>query len=680
MFDCSDAEVSSPLPGPSKTFSIEFAMPVEGDPRDNFKMLREKHEHYLDTLVPSTPGPGDDPAMSSPSARGAFSFNNLSIPTPSSTTTTSSVRSRPMTSLGIKPQFNLDSAKKLLDSFRHMLPSCPCIVLPAEADVRSMARNSPFVLLAILAVTSCSSSLQGHSLYDEEFRKILGLKFVSGSERSLELLQGLLIYCCWYPFHLRPKSRQMVQYLRMAVDLVHDLELDEETSLDLVSHSPKEREAKIQGIRAHSWVWSKPYGLKYTVWMSDCCDALEQQSDLEQDHVLAWLIRMQYILNEIEESQRNRRPDADEQSIHHRQLIRLGLESRLRDFQTRIPGHLSNTPSIVIVSLTADAYLLAAPLMRTPSSQTPEEMATAAVGHVAAAQLQRAAHTTRALLNFMASLPPAQIGYFCGADMTRFIIGIILGFRLSFPVPACPTYDHAHGRHVLDFGKYLSILTTSDDYDSDGYGNGTSGEDGGAGEEGGGTAAGNDPAAEEAAGGGGDGKETGRKKFDAVTALKVVLKSVRSKFEEKSARLAAATAVEESTRRARMCPMFDGSMDQYIPLWAGQQGVDNDGGASGSMIGTSSLSSSYATSQRSAASAVPSGVAAADVAASSGRGGAAAGMGGAGGVPPPLQFHDMWTTMTMGWAMDMSQGLDAGADVADIENVEGFGYLGLDGV
>ena len=90
--------------------------------------------------------------------------------------------------LGIKPQFNLDSASKLLASFRHMLPHLPCLVLPEDVDVRSLARGAPFVLLAILAVTSCSSSLQGHSLYDEEFRKVLGLKFVAGGERSLELL------------------------------------------------------------------------------------------------------------------------------------------------------------------------------------------------------------------------------------------------------------------------------------------------------------------------------------------------------------------------------------------------------------------------------------------------------------------------------------------------------------
>lgn len=38
----------------------------------------------------------------------------------------------------------------------------------------------------------------------------------------------MLIYCAWYPFHLRPKNKQALQYVRMAGDLARDLELDQE--------------------------------------------------------------------------------------------------------------------------------------------------------------------------------------------------------------------------------------------------------------------------------------------------------------------------------------------------------------------------------------------------------------------------------------------------------------------
>lgn len=86
----------------------------------------------------------------------------------------------------------------LLNSFREgMLPHFPVVSLPPDATVPTLARKRPFALLAILAAASAGRSLQGRSLYDEKFRMVLGLKFVSAGERSLGLLVGLLIYAAW---------------------------------------------------------------------------------------------------------------------------------------------------------------------------------------------------------------------------------------------------------------------------------------------------------------------------------------------------------------------------------------------------------------------------------------------------------------------------------------------------
>lgn len=200
-------------------------MPVEETPDSEFAQLREIHERTMSALYE----PDEESDLEYDGSfgdngknAGSFSFNDMSTQPKSSgmkSSTTISLDSGARTdgscsgsctkasmaegktqslhNLAMKPQFNLESATKLIECFRGMLAQCPVIVLPPEADVRTMARESPFVLLAILAVTSCTTSLQGYSLYDEEFRKVLGLKFVAGGERSLELLQGLIIYCSW---------------------------------------------------------------------------------------------------------------------------------------------------------------------------------------------------------------------------------------------------------------------------------------------------------------------------------------------------------------------------------------------------------------------------------------------------------------------------------------------------
>lgn len=210
-------------------------MPAEEQPDAQFDLLRTMHERSQFGLLDSSDDedgeigggnrqghgaqrkpPPSQSAATTAAAVATFSFADMSTmpprvgtgsPTAGSSagsantgvtgeTKTSKLQS--MGSLAIRPQFNLDSATALLDHFRGMLAHCPVFVLRPQADVRSMAREHPFVLLAILAVSSCTTSLQGYSLYDEEFRKVLGLKFVAGGERTLELLQGLLIYCAWY--------------------------------------------------------------------------------------------------------------------------------------------------------------------------------------------------------------------------------------------------------------------------------------------------------------------------------------------------------------------------------------------------------------------------------------------------------------------------------------------------
>lgn len=165
------------------------------DPLESLGNLKELHERVIELLVSDNDLQEDGaagmlaPEASSATASGSASSSAFTPPT----------TSRPGHSFSsIRPQFNLDSATSLLRSFSDdMLPRFPVITLPPDASVPSLAKDRPFVLLAILAAASSVRSLQGHSLYDEEFRKILGLKFVSGGERSVELLTGLLIYCAW---------------------------------------------------------------------------------------------------------------------------------------------------------------------------------------------------------------------------------------------------------------------------------------------------------------------------------------------------------------------------------------------------------------------------------------------------------------------------------------------------
>jgi hypothetical protein len=174
-------------PGPSSTFSIDFAVATTSDIDENFDTLRETHHLAIEGLFP------EDEEEMSPLPDSVRSFQ------------TSSTQSHSIHDLHTKPSFNVASAESLLSSFHPMLKYFPFIAFPPEGTgVRQLAASQPFVLLAILSSTSGSRTLQGHTLYDEEFRKVLALKFVAGGERSLELFQGILVYCGWYVCLLLP--------------------------------------------------------------------------------------------------------------------------------------------------------------------------------------------------------------------------------------------------------------------------------------------------------------------------------------------------------------------------------------------------------------------------------------------------------------------------------------------
>ena len=202
-------------------------MPADDDITDSLDALRLTHEHGLAMLVPDDLSDDDDYDEDA----GSYSYDqdmadrdmdqvsssSLVMVTPPGSGGSSvaascqgqqqhlgcekgggSRKARTLASLRLQPQFNLDSAGGLLATFRGvMLRHFHCVVVGEGDTVESMARERPFVLLAVLAAASGSRTLQGHSLYDEEFRKILGLKFVAGGERTAELLQGLVVYLAW---------------------------------------------------------------------------------------------------------------------------------------------------------------------------------------------------------------------------------------------------------------------------------------------------------------------------------------------------------------------------------------------------------------------------------------------------------------------------------------------------
>ncbi|KAK3901506.1 hypothetical protein C8A05DRAFT_34807 [Staphylotrichum tortipilum] len=658
-------------------------MPAEDDITDSLEALRVSHEQAINMLVPDVSENEDDPDdysyddpdqdlaadpddpldQSSVSVVGSVLSHASSLPVgasalstpPSSVAGPKTGRSRTLASLRLQPQFNLDSAGRLLRTFVEvMLKHFHCVVVGEGDTVSGMARERPFVLLAVLAAASGSRTLQGHSLYDEEFRKVLGLKFVAGGERTVELLQGLVIYIAWYPFHLRPKNKQAFQYIRMLVDIVTDLELDEDPGTDSMEVAPPpERLDQIRLYLASYYLasavastWGRPSLLTYTDYTARCSDLLQRHSPHCGDHVLAWQVRLERLVEETNDLRRTQRGRS--QSEYQIGLMIRGMETQLAEWEARIDPAVAATPSVRIAVLFTRVFLSGAPLLKLPSVKlSPPDGASSFSADPA--RLKSVIPALHALYEYFLSLEPGEVNSFIGIEWGALILSVILGFRMSFPLALCPEWDDKAAREAVRFGEYVDRLCKM-----------------------GGDAA--PPFAEGKPDTSGNNNATPQSQsMDVLTASKIVLEMVKKKFTKRVARLEGQqqqqhdllqhqqliqqqqqiqplltqhhpmipipipTAAPATSHDATLsgCPIMDGSLEPYYPYWDETFTSHHlaPGGGSG---GVYPAAGAGAGAARAGLQQQP-------------------GLEEGGGAP-----DDLWTAMTMGWAVEGMAGVGMG--------------------
>jgi hypothetical protein len=134
-----------------------------------------------------------------------------------------------------------EKAEMTLLRYRSISPVYfPFVVIPNDWTLQYMMRENPMLLLAILTTMCNSTHLQ--KKLDSGFRKVLSQRVIVHGEKSLDILQGLLVYLAWNPFHLKPMSRQLHQFVQMATTM----------TMDLKFHAmPVEIERKIEEKRAY---------------------------------------------------------------------------------------------------------------------------------------------------------------------------------------------------------------------------------------------------------------------------------------------------------------------------------------------------------------------------------------------------------------------------------------------
>lgn len=195
------------------------------------RQLEQRVESLIDLIAAQKSGTATDAPVSSENQRSSI----VQIVTPDSTATTDTpnLPETPLSSkyfietIPFKPfdpieagVLDEDYAFRLVDEFKtSMVPEFPFVIV--DSDTETLRKQQPFVFHAILTVSSYGTPPIQH-LLEDELKKQLA-RIIEYSRKSLEILQGLLVYAAWYHAFYKPVNQQLAVIVQLCVAFVQDL-------------------------------------------------------------------------------------------------------------------------------------------------------------------------------------------------------------------------------------------------------------------------------------------------------------------------------------------------------------------------------------------------------------------------------------------------------------------------
>ena len=119
---------------------------------------------------------------------------------------------------------SMATARQLFESYRNdLFPHYPMVYVPDSVSADDMRERKPMLFLAILAAAAGKQSPEVSAMLDKEVLHAYATKSLVHSEKSLELVQALLLSSVWY--HPPNKFGQLkyYEYIHMAATMALDI-------------------------------------------------------------------------------------------------------------------------------------------------------------------------------------------------------------------------------------------------------------------------------------------------------------------------------------------------------------------------------------------------------------------------------------------------------------------------
>jgi len=114
--------------------------------------------------------------------------------------------------------------EECLTSFQQVASSFPFVIITPQSSLEFLRREKPSLLLAILTFGSYSRP-KIFDVLEHEFREMLSKKVIMNGEKSLDLLQGVLVYLNYYHLHFKIGRQQIYQLSQIAATMAVELHI-----------------------------------------------------------------------------------------------------------------------------------------------------------------------------------------------------------------------------------------------------------------------------------------------------------------------------------------------------------------------------------------------------------------------------------------------------------------------
>lgn len=208
-----------------------------------------------------------------------------------------------------------DSDEVLLDIFRSQLqPIYPFVIIPTHVTAAKLGSSRPFLMSAIRMVSSFRS-LRSMRAQMYQLKKHIADYMLIRSERSLDLLFGIIVICGWYQYHCFAHG-QFHNLISLAISLAGEMGLNRHPHIHegtrmMAAQPPVPNVRSNEERRAFLGVWflassnSTVFGrlepMRYTSYVQECVKALESGKEYESDTVLVFLVKIQHLIQRVAE-------------------------------------------------------------------------------------------------------------------------------------------------------------------------------------------------------------------------------------------------------------------------------------------------------------------------------------------------------------------------------------------